>query len=219
MIFEYDNNLPEENFKFIELYHHDCDQKWKFEYVETLLDMTNEELFEEMLSKQLADDFDGGYTDEQQWKGNKTAEIVRTQLMPSHWNFLKEKNMSLYSSIETVIIEWTIRGDQTAGSLTREIMKILFLHDETPKISTKFRKARKKLDKLNVDLPQRDLIYLVKSLNTLTTEQEEYLVDVGLRDEQYSGFDFDIAPETFWVDSELERLTNEQLWDMYQKYK
>lgn len=41
-------------------------------------------------------------------------------------DFIKEKKIpSLYSEIESLIIRWNLDGTKTAGSLTREIMKLL----------------------------------------------------------------------------------------------
>ena len=40
------------------------------------------------------------------------------------YEFLDYKN-NLYSEIEHLIIQWTIDGTKTAGSLTRDIMKLL----------------------------------------------------------------------------------------------
>lgn len=40
------------------------------------------------------------------------------------YEFLYDKN-NLYSEIEHLIIQWTIDGTRTAGSLTRDIMKLL----------------------------------------------------------------------------------------------
>jgi hypothetical protein len=34
-------------------------------------------------------------------------------------------NMRLYSEIETLIIRWNIDGTKTAGTLTRQIMKLI----------------------------------------------------------------------------------------------
>jgi regulatory protein YycI of two-component signal transduction system YycFG len=45
------------------------------------------------------------------------------------WNLkLKEpssEEVELYSQIENAIIKWSIEGTETAGSLTREIMKLI----------------------------------------------------------------------------------------------
>jgi hypothetical protein len=39
-------------------------------------------------------------------------------------------NETLYSEIEHLIIKWVIDGTKTAGSLTREIMKLIESKDE-----------------------------------------------------------------------------------------
>ena len=44
--------------------------------------------------------------------------------MSKVYEFLDYKN-NLYSEIESLIIHWTIDGTKTAGSLTRDIMKLL----------------------------------------------------------------------------------------------
>ena len=44
--------------------------------------------------------------------------------MSKVYEFLDYKN-NLYSEIESLIIHWSIDGTRTAGSLTREIMKLL----------------------------------------------------------------------------------------------
>jgi hypothetical protein len=40
-------------------------------------------------------------------------------------NIYKQNKQSLYSEIETLIIKWNIDGTKTAGSLTRDIMKLI----------------------------------------------------------------------------------------------
>jgi hypothetical protein len=40
-------------------------------------------------------------------------------------NIYKQNKQTLYSEIETLIIKWNIDGTKTAGSLTRDIMKLL----------------------------------------------------------------------------------------------
>lgn len=170
MIFEYD--MPEEDLIYVELYHHDCDTKWKYEYATSLLDMTNEELFEEMLVRQRADDYDGGYTDEQEWKADKTAEIVKTQLMPSHWDYLKYKNFTLYSSIENTIVDWVINGNKTADTLTREVMKILSLHDDTTKTSESFKRASLRTGRsLGRRLTREELLNILNLTDTENLEE------------------------------------------------
>jgi hypothetical protein len=37
----------------------------------------------------------------------------------------KKEQQTLYSEIETLIIRWNIDGTKTAGSLTRDIMKLI----------------------------------------------------------------------------------------------
>ena len=37
----------------------------------------------------------------------------------------KKEQQTLYSEIETLIIKWNIDGTKTAGSLTRDIMKLI----------------------------------------------------------------------------------------------
>jgi hypothetical protein len=41
------------------------------------------------------------------------------------WEEVRPSNETLYSEIEHLIIVWTIDGTKTAGSLTRDIMKLL----------------------------------------------------------------------------------------------
>jgi len=41
------------------------------------------------------------------------------------WEEVRPSNETLYSEIEHLIIRWTIDGTKTAGSLTRDIMKLL----------------------------------------------------------------------------------------------
>ena len=40
-------------------------------------------------------------------------------------NIYKQNKQTLYSEIETLIIRWNIDGTKTAGSLTRDIMKLI----------------------------------------------------------------------------------------------
>ena len=40
-------------------------------------------------------------------------------------NIYKQNKQTLYSEIETLIIKWNIDGTKTAGSLTRDIIKLL----------------------------------------------------------------------------------------------
>jgi len=40
-------------------------------------------------------------------------------------NIYKQNKQTLYSEIETLIIKWNIDGTKTAGSLTRDIMKLI----------------------------------------------------------------------------------------------
>ena len=46
------------------------------------------------------------------------------------WEEVRPFNETLYSEIEHLIIRWTIDGTKTAGSLTRDIMKLLENKDE-----------------------------------------------------------------------------------------
>jgi hypothetical protein len=41
------------------------------------------------------------------------------------WEEVRPSNETLYSEIEHLIIRWTIDGTKTAGSLTRDIMKLI----------------------------------------------------------------------------------------------
>jgi hypothetical protein len=41
------------------------------------------------------------------------------------WEEVRPPNETLYSEIEHLIIRWNIDGTKTAGSLTRDIMKLL----------------------------------------------------------------------------------------------
>ena len=41
------------------------------------------------------------------------------------WEEVRPSNETLYSEIEHLIIQWNIDGTKTAGSLTREIMKLI----------------------------------------------------------------------------------------------
>lgn len=41
------------------------------------------------------------------------------------WEEVRPSNETLYSEIEHLIIQWNIDGTKTAGSLTRDIMKLL----------------------------------------------------------------------------------------------
>jgi hypothetical protein len=38
---------------------------------------------------------------------------------------VNKEQQTLYSEIETLIIKWNIDGTKTAGSLTRDIMKLI----------------------------------------------------------------------------------------------
>jgi hypothetical protein len=40
-------------------------------------------------------------------------------------NIYKQNKQTLYSEIETLIIKWNIDGTKTAGSLTRDIIKLI----------------------------------------------------------------------------------------------
>jgi hypothetical protein len=40
-------------------------------------------------------------------------------------NIYKQNKQTLYSEIETLIIRWNIDGTKTAGSLTRDIIKLI----------------------------------------------------------------------------------------------
>ena len=42
---------------------------------------------------------------------------------------LTEEEKTLYSEIETQIMRWVIDGTKTAGSLTREIMDLIIVHN------------------------------------------------------------------------------------------
>jgi hypothetical protein len=46
------------------------------------------------------------------------------------WEEVRPSNETLYSEIEHLIIRWTIDGTKTAGSLTRDIMKLIKSKDE-----------------------------------------------------------------------------------------
>jgi hypothetical protein len=46
------------------------------------------------------------------------------------WEEVRPSNETLYSEIEHLIIRWTIDGTKTAGSLTRDIMKLIENKDE-----------------------------------------------------------------------------------------
>ncbi len=46
------------------------------------------------------------------------------------WKEIRPSNETLYSEIEYLIIQWSNDGTKTAGSLTREIMKLIESKDE-----------------------------------------------------------------------------------------
>ena len=46
------------------------------------------------------------------------------------WEEVRPSNETLYSEIEHLIIRWNIDGTKTAGSLTRDIMKLIENKDE-----------------------------------------------------------------------------------------
>jgi len=56
------------------------------------------------------------------------SDLKNNRVMTSNefWKGLsKKEQQSLYSEIETLIIKWNIDGTKTAGSLTRDIMKLI----------------------------------------------------------------------------------------------
>jgi hypothetical protein len=54
--------------------------KWKREAKEALKAMSNEELFEAMLTYQSPDDYDGVFTDRGHWYADYSTELVRERL-------------------------------------------------------------------------------------------------------------------------------------------
>jgi len=46
------------------------------------------------------------------------------------WEEVRPSNETLYSEIEYLIIQWSNDGTKTAGSLTRDIMKLIESKDE-----------------------------------------------------------------------------------------
>jgi hypothetical protein len=57
------------------------------------------------------------------------SDLKNNRIMKSNefWKGLlsKKEQQTLYSEIETLIIKWNIDGTKTAGSLTRDIMKLI----------------------------------------------------------------------------------------------
>ena len=57
------------------------------------------------------------------------SDLKHNRIMTSDefWKGLlsKKEQQTLYSEIETLIIRWNIDGTKTAGSLTRDIMKLI----------------------------------------------------------------------------------------------
>jgi hypothetical protein len=68
------------------------------------------------------------YITEEEVKSNNNDNDLGRLARKKFWN-LKLKDSSeeveLYSQIENAIIKWSIEGTETAGSLTREIMKLI----------------------------------------------------------------------------------------------
>lgn len=68
------------NFEFQQEYHFDCDTKWKIEYVDILMTLTNRELLDEVLQRQVPDDYDGCFTEEASWKAKKSKMVLISKL-------------------------------------------------------------------------------------------------------------------------------------------
>ena len=57
---------------------------------------------------------------------NQPVDVICFVIDYEYTNYakLKDSEETIYSKIENLIIEWNINGTKTAGSLTRDIMKL-----------------------------------------------------------------------------------------------
>lgn len=76
----------EEKVEFIQELHYNCDEKYKKEFVDEMLAITENEMFlDRVFSEAQPDDFDGDFSTEGKWKAKKAKEILKYKLKVVGW--------------------------------------------------------------------------------------------------------------------------------------